>query len=406
MVCGTAEGRRSVAAGLKVGLLLLYNIESVRARWRSTLVAVLGIAGTVGVFVAMLSLAHGLQAALVTSGSPDNAMIRRAGATSEIDSMITLEQLRVIEDAAEVARDAAGPLVSAEVVAVAALPLKKSGTDANVQLRGIGPRALAVHEGVHIVEGRFLRLGLYELLAGRSARESYANLTLGSSVRFGDATWQVVGIFDAGGSSFDSEVWADADLVNRTYQRPLGINQTVSARLVSRGALASLKNRFASDPRMRVQVERETEYYAKASEMMTTLIRVLGGMVAAVMGIGAVFAALNTMYSAVAERAREVATLRALGFPGRTIVLSFTFEALLVAGSGGLLGALATLPLNGLVTSTLNFQTFSHLAFAFRLTPGLLLAGFGFALVMGLMGGVPPALRAARLPVTVALRDL
>ena len=389
-----------------MGLLFLYNVESVRARWRTTVVAILGIAGTVGVFVAMLSLARGFEATLATSGSPRNALVRRAGATSEIDSVVTLEQLRVIEDAPEIARAAEGPLVSAEVVVVAALPLKKSGTDANVQFRGVTPRALLVHDGVRIVEGRFLRPGLFELVVGKNACESYARLDLGSSLPLGGSTWQVVGVFDAGGASFDSELWGDADLVNRTYQRPLGIHQSVSARLRSEDALSALKSRIATDPRMRVQVERESEYYAKASQMMTSLIRVLGGMVAAVMGIGAVFAALNTMYSAVAERAREVATLRALGFPGSTIVLSFTFEALLVAGVGGILGALAVVPLNGLATSTLNFQTFSHLAFAFQVTPALLGLGVAFALVMGLLGGVPPALRAARMPVTAALRDL
>lgn len=389
-----------------MSLLLLYNVESVRARWRTTIVAILGIAGTVGVFVAMLSLARGFEAALVTSGSPRNAMVRRAGATSEIDSVVTLEQLRVVEDAPEVERGPEGPLVSPEVVVVASLPLKKSGTDANVQLRGVSPRALAVHEGVLVVEGRFVRAGLYELVVGRNALGSYAGLDLGGSVRLGAAAWKVVGVFDAGGSSFDSEIWADADLVNRTYQRPPGIHQTVSARLVTEDALDALKGRIAADPRMRVQVERESEYYAKASQMMTALIRVLGTMVAAVMGLGAVFAALNTMYSAVAERAREVATLRALGFPGSTIVLSFTLEALLVAAVGGILGALAVIPLNGLATSTLNFQTFSHLAFAFQVTPALLALGLAFALLMGLVGGVPPALRAARLPVTVALRDL
>jgi len=389
-----------------MGLLLLYNVESVRARWRTTIVAVLGIAGTVGVFVAMLSLAKGFEATLVTSGSRSNAMVRRAGATSEIDSVVSLEQLRVIEDAPEVARGPEGALVSPEVVVVASLSLKKSGTDANVQFRGVSPRVLAVHEGVRVASGRFLRPGLFELVVGKNACSSYANLDLGSSVSLGGSTWQVVGILDAGGSSFDSELWGDADLVNRTYQRPLGIQQSVSARLVSEQALGALKDRFASDPRMRVQVERETEYYAKASQMMTTLIRVLGGMVAVVMGIGAVFAALNTMYSAVAERAREVATLRALGFPGSTIVVSFTFEALLVAGVGGLLGALAVIPLNGLATSTLNFQTFSHLAFAFQVTPALLALGLAFALAMGLLGGVFPAVRAARMPVTTALRDL
>jgi putative ABC transport system permease protein len=389
-----------------VGLLLLYNVESVRARWRTTVVAVLGIAGAVGVFVAMLSLARGFEAALVTSGSPDNAMIRRAGATSEIDSLISREQLRVIEDAAEVARDAEGPLVSGEVVSVASLPLRASGTDANVQLRGVSLRALRVHDRVRVVEGRFLRPGLPELVVGRSARASYASLDPGDEVRLGELSFRVVGVFDAGGSSFDSEIWGDADLVNAAYQRPAGIQQTVSARLASADSLDALKRRIAADPRMRAQVERETDYYARASLMMSQLIRVLGSLVAVVMGIGAVFAALNTMYSAVAERQREVATLRALGFGPGTVVASFTFEALLVAGVGGLLGALAVVPLNGLATSTLNFQTFSHLAFAFQVTPGLLLFGFAFALAMGILGGVPPALRAARLPVAAALRDL
>lgn len=389
-----------------MGLLLLYNVESVRARWRTTVVAVLGIAGAVGVFVAMLSLARGFEAALVTSGSPDNAMIRRAGATSEIDSLISREQLRVIEDAAEVARDAEGPLVSGEVVSVASLPLRASGTDANVQLRGVSLRALRVHDRVRVVEGRFLRPGLPELVVGRSARASYASLDPGDEVRLGELSFRVVGVFDAGGSSFDSEIWGDADLVNAAYQRPAGIQQTVSARLASADSLDALKRRIAADPRMRAQVERETDYYARASLMMSQLIRVLGSLVAVVMGIGAVFAALNTMYSAVAERQREVATLRALGFGPGTVVASFTFEALLVAGVGGLLGALAVVPLNGLATSTLNFQTFSHLAFAFQVTPGLLLFGFAFALAMGILGGVPPALRAARLPVAAALRDL
>jgi putative ABC transport system permease protein len=389
-----------------MGLLLLYNLESVRARWNTTVVAILGIAGTVGVFVAMLALARGFQAALVSSGSPQNALVRRAGATSEIDSLVTLEQLRVIEDAPEVAKDAGGPLVSAEVVVVANLPLRMSGTDANVQMRGVSPRALLVHPSVRLTEGRFLQPGLNELVVGRNAHASYANLDVGRSVLLAGSQWEVVGLFDAGGSSFDSEVWTSADLLNQAYQRPAGIHQSVSARLVSEDALAALQARVAADPRMRVQVDRETEYYAKASQLMTTLIRVLGGMVAAVMGVGAVFAALNTMYAAVAERSREVATLRALGFPGGTIVVSFTFEALLVAAVGGILGGLAVIPLNGLATSTLNFQTFSHLAFAFQVQPSLLASGFGFALLMGLLGGVPPALRAARMPVTAALRDL
>lgn len=389
-----------------MALPLVYNIESVRARWTTTIVAILGIAGTVGVFIAMLALATGFQAALVTSGSRNNAMFRRAGATMEMDSAVSLEELRIIEDAPEVARGPGGPLVSSEVVVVAALPLKQTGTDANVQVRGLTPRALEVHDNVRVVQGRFFQPGLFELVVGGNATNSYSGLALGDSVKLGGSSWTVVGIFDAGGSAFDSEIWADADLLNPTYQRPRGVSQTVVVRLTSENSLEPLKARMEADPRMHARPERETEYYAKASQAMTGLITRLGSMVAVVMGIGAIFAALNTMYSAVAERAREIATLRALGFAGWSIVLAFLFEALFIATVGGIVGCLAVLPLNGLATSALNFQTFSHLAFAFQVTPLLLLVGLGFALAMGVMGGLPPAIRAARQPVTVALRDL
>jgi putative ABC transport system permease protein len=388
-----------------VALPLVYNLESVRVRWTSTVVAVLGIAGSVGVFVAMLALARGFQAALVSSGSERNAMVRRAGATSEMDSAITLEQLRAIEDAGEVMRGADGPLVSPEVVVVAALPLEKTGTDANVQLRGVSPRALAVHDKVKIVEGRFFTPGLFELTVGKNAKDAYRGVAVGETVKLGGADWKVVGSFDAGGSAFDSEIWCDANLLNSTYQRPTGIHQSVAARLVGTDAVAPLERRLAADPRMKVRVDRETEYYRRASQQMTTFIEVLGTLVALVMALGAVFAALNTMYSAVAERSREIATIRALGFGEGAVVLSFVIEALLVALAGGIIGCLAALPLNGLVTQTMNFQTFSHLSFAFRVTPGVVGWGIVFALLMGLVGGLPPALRAARVPVVVALRD-
>jgi putative ABC transport system permease protein len=333
-------------------------------------------------------------------------MLRRAGATSEMDSAITLEQLRAIEDAAEVARGEGGAILSPEVVVVAALPLRKTGTDANVQIRGISPRALDVHDKVRIVEGRLFTPGLFELVTGRNARNAYRGVAVGDTVKLGGASWTVVGSFDAGGSSFDSEIWCDANLLNATYQRPTGVHQSVTARLVNDGSLEPLEHRLAADPRMKVRVDRETEYYRKASQQMTTFITVLGSLVALVMALGAVFAALNTMYSAVAERSREIATIRALGFGAGAVVASFVIEALVVAAAGGVVGCLAALPLNGLVTQTMNFQTFSHLSFAFRVTPVVLGMGMAFALSMGLVGGLPPAVRAARLPVAVALRDL
>jgi putative ABC transport system permease protein len=385
---------------------VIYNFRSVKARWTSAIVAILGIAGTVSVFVAMMSLARGFKTTLVSSGSTQNAMIRRAGSTSEIDGAVSLDQVKVIEDAPGIARSAAGPLVSAEVVVIAAFPLKSSGTNANVQVRGVSPTVLRVRDNVKITAGRFFQPGLNELIVGKNAAVMYQGLALGDSIKFGGGNWKVVGIFDAGGSAFDSEVWCDAAVLNQVYRRPENIFQSVTVHLNSADSLGAFKDSLTADPRMTVQVDRERDYYDKQSRTLTTLIVVLGTIVAVVMGIGAVFGALNTMYSAVAERSREIATMRALGFGAGSVVLSFVIEALLISFLGGALGCLLVIPLNGLTTGAMNFQTFSYMAFAFRVTPDLLLAGIAFALFMGLVGGVPPAIRAARQPVSVALRAL
>jgi putative ABC transport system permease protein len=384
---------------------VIYNLRSIRRRWTSSIVAVLGIAGAVGVFVAMLAMAHGFQATLVQSGSPDNALVMRAGASSEMVSAITLDSERIIESGPGVVRQANGPVVSPEVIVMAPFPLVSSGADANVQVRGVSARALDVRPSVHIVKGRFLKPGLTELVIGRNVASTYRGLDLGKTVSFGGGTWTVVGVFDAGGSAFDSEIWADTAIVDQVYNRPANVFQSVTVKLQP-GAFNRFKDALTSDPRLNVDVERETEYYRKQSQSLTTLITVLGTLVGAIMGIGAVFGALNTMYSAVAERSREIATMRALGFGRASITVSFMVEAIVIAGIGGLLGGLAVLPLNGYTASTLNFQTFSHLAFAFRVTPALLLGGLAFALVMGLVGGTPPAIRAARRPVAAALREL
>jgi putative ABC transport system permease protein len=385
---------------------LVYNVRSVFQRWSSAIVAVLGVAGTVGVFVAMLALAQGFRATLVASGSPLNAIVRRAGADSEIVSSISLEDFRVIEGASGVARDDRGPLSSAEVVVIAAFRLARTGTEANAQVRGVSPRVLDVRDNVRMSEGRFFQPGLAELIIGKSAIKTYEGFVLGDTVRFGGGTWQVVGVFDAGGSAFDSEIWCDANVLNEIYKRPTNIFQSATVHLESESALVRFKDALTSDPRLSVEAERETDYYKRQSRMLTDLIRILGFLVALVMGVGAVFAALNTMYSAVAERSREIATMRALGFRGRAVVVSFILESLFIAFLGGVLGCLAVLPMNGFTTGTINWQTFSHLAFAFRVTPGLLAVGMVFALLMGLVGGVPPAIRAARRPVAVALRGL
>jgi putative ABC transport system permease protein len=385
---------------------LIYNIRSVRARWTSTVVAILGVAGTVGVFIAMLALARGFKATLVSSGSPDNAIVSRAGSSTEMNSAVMLPQERVIEDTAGVARAADGPLVSPEVVVVVAFPLRSTGTDANVQVRGVSPKVLEVRKGIKMTAGRFFTPGLNELVVGRNVSGAYTGLNLGEKPKFGGATWNVVGVFDAGGSAFDSEVWCDSRVLNQAFKRPEDIFQSVTVKLTSPDALPPFKDALTSDPRMSVQVERELDYYDKQSRALTTLITVLGGIVALVMGIGAVFGALNTMYSAVSERSREIATMRALGFSAGSVVMSFIFEALFIAFIGGVIGCLAVIRLNGVTTGAMNFQTFSHIAFAFLVTPTLLGIGILFALLMGFIGGVPPAIRAALRPIAASLREL
>jgi putative ABC transport system permease protein len=389
-----------------VAIPVVYNLRSVKERWTSSVVAVLGIAGTVAVFVAMLSLARGFKVALTSSGLPQNAIVQQMGADSEMTSAIEIGAVRVVEDAPLVARRGYEPLVSAEVVVLAALPMRGTTSDANVQMRGVSPRVLAVRENVRIVQGRFFTPGLYELVVGSNAARAYEGLDFGKTVQIGPGKWKIVGIFNAGGSAFDSEIWADANVVNGAYQRPPGIYQSATAKLRSEDDFTAFKTALERDPRAKLQATREPEYYESQSQLVTTLITVLGSIVAVVMGLGAILAALNTMYSAVSERSREIAILRALGFQGGSIVLSFLAEALIIAIVGGIIGCIAVLPVNGITTGTINWQTFSHLSFAFRITPDLLLWGVLFAIFMGVLGGLPPAIRAARANVSTTLRAL
>jgi putative ABC transport system permease protein len=275
-----------------------------------------------------------------------------------------------------------------------------------VQIRGVSPNVLDIRTFVKMAEGRMFQPGLFEVVVGRNVPKTYAGLKLGNDVDFGGAHWKVVGVFDAGGSAFDSEVWSDSRVFNDILKRPPNIFQSVTVHLDSPASFQQFKDAVIADPRMDVDITREVDYYAKQSTTMTTLITVLGGFVAAIMAIGAVFGALNTMYSAVSERGREIATMRALGFGGPAVVFSFLVEALIISLIGGILGCIVVLPLNGLTTSTMNFQTFSNIAFAFKITPNLLLQGIIFALVMGVVGGLLPAIRAASLPVATALREL
>jgi putative ABC transport system permease protein len=389
-----------------VAIPIVYNLRSVRARWTSAIVAVLGIAGTVGVFVAMLSLAHGFKATLVSSGSEDNAIIVRAGATSELTSGVALDSVKIIQDAPGIAHGSEGPLVTPEVIIVAPIPLISTGTDANVQVRGVSKNVLEIRRQIRMIEGRMFTPGLAEIVVGRNANKSYSGLIVGNTISLGSVRWKIVGIFDAGGSSFDSEIWADAHLLGPAYNRGENNFQSVTVRLTSPDSLKQLGDALTSDPRLNVDVTREIDYYSKQSNRLTLLITRLGGLVAAIMAIGAVFGALNTMYSAVAERGREIATMRALGFGGPAVVFSFVLEALLISFVGGVLGCLAVLRLNGYTVGAMNLQTFSHVNFAFTITAELLIQGIVFALLMGVLGGLFPAIRAASLPISHALREL
>ncbi|MBN1879180.1 ABC transporter permease [bacterium] len=386
---------------------LIYNIRSIRLRWVSALVAILSIAGVVAVFVAVMAMAQGFQKTLVSSGLERNAMILRGGAGAEMESVLTLDQVKIMGDAPQVLRNGDGrPVISPEVVVIAAFQLKETGTDANVQVRGVSDQALEVRQNVRIAAGRFFRTGLPELVAGKNAALKYRNLDLGDTVKLGGATWTVVGIMDAGGTAFDSELWCDASILNQTFQRPENIFQSMTAALVSPDALSDFKDVVSTDPRLTVTVYREPEYYAKQSQMVATMIRVLGFLVAFVMGIGAVFGALNTMYAMVSARTHEIATLRAIGFRSGNIIVSFLMESLFIAGLGGILGLIVILPINGKVASTMNWQTFSHMSFAFDVTLPIMVQGLVFALFMGFFGGLVPAFRAARVPVAGALRGL
>ena len=405
----------ALALTILVGLLapflgnvpVSYNFRSIRARWTSTIVAIVGIAGTVGVFVAMLSLARGFKATMVASGSAGNALVMRAGSTSEMMGGITLDSIKILQDKPGVAHDASGgALVTQDVVGVVALPLISTGTDSNVQVRGVSPNVLQIRTFVRIAQGRMFQPGLTELVVGSNATKTYGGLTLGNTVNFAGGKWKVVGIFDAGGSAFDSEVWCDSRILNQVLQRPSNIFQSATVHLTSPAEFQAFKDAVIADPQMTVDVSREIDYYTKQSTTVTKLITYLGGIVAIIMAFGAVFGALNTMYSAVAERGREIATMRAVGFSSWNVILSFLFEALVISIIGGIIGCIVVIPLNGFTTNTMNFQTFSNLAFAFKITFDLLVMGVIFALVMGVLGGLLPAIRAAVQPVAVALREL
>lgn len=383
-----------------------FGLMSIPARRGAVTAAVIGIAGVVAVLVGVLSIAVGFRKTLMASGSPDAAIVLRSGADSEMVSGLQRETTRLIADAPGIVRTAEGALSSPELFVIIDLPKRETGTDANVPMRGVERAAFQVHDQVRITQGRAFEWGKNEIIAGAGAARAFAGLEVGSKVRVGQFEWPVVGIFSAGGGSAESEVWTDATVLQAAYKRG-DTFQSVYTRLAGPEALTQFKDALTTDPRLNVKVMRQTDYYAEQSTAVTKLITTLGYLIALLMAIGAVFGALNTMYSAVAARTREIATLRALGFGGGAVVVAVMLESLALALAGGALGgALAYFAFNGFQTATMNWQSFSQITFAFQVTPALLVQGIAWAAFIGLIGGLFPAIRAARLPIAAALREL
>jgi putative ABC transport system permease protein len=390
----------------QIASITKFGLLSLPQRRGAVAATVIGIAGVVAVLVGVLSIAAGFKQAMTVSGSPDGAIILRSGADSEMVSGFGRDETRVIADTPGIARTAQGPLASAELFVIIDLPKRTTGTDANVPLRGVEAAALQVRDNLKIISGRMFEWGKNEVIVGRGAAQEFSGLEVGSKMKVGRYEWPVVGIFSANGGVSESEIWSDAKVLQDAYNRGDSF-QSVSVRLNSPAAFQAFKDSLTSNPQLNVQVIRQSDYYAQQSETITRLVTTLGFLIAFLMAIGAVFGALNTMYSAVAARTREIATLRALGFGGGAVVVSLMLESLLLALAGGIIGGvLAYVAFNNFHTSTMNFQSFSQITFAFKVTPELLARGVVWAAVIGLIGGLFPAIRAARLPIASALREL
>lgn len=390
----------------QIAAVTYLNLRTMRERWVSSATAVFGVAGVVAVFVAVLAIAEGLRTTLTEAGKDSVAIVLRGGSDTEMTSILGRDDTRIIADAVGIQQGPNGPLASAELMVLVDLPKRSTGTDANVPLRGIQPTAYEIRDRITIVEGRRFQPGRNEVIVGRGAISQFAGLDYGSTLRLGENEWTIVGVFASEGTVAESEIWADASVVQSAYRRGTTF-QSVYARLESPNSFDAFKDALTTDPRLDTKVMRESEYYAGQSTRLIDLVRILGLIAAGLMGIGAVFGALNTMYTAVSARTREIATLRALGFGASPVVVSVLAESLLLALAGGLAGGgIAYLFFDGFQTSTMNWQTFSQVAFAFNVTPLLLVLGILYSLIMGLVGGVLPAIRAARLPVAAALREL
>jgi len=393
----TRSGRQAWSV-TKVG------VATIPQRLGSSSVVVVGIAGVVGVLVALFAMAEGFRTTLQQTGDTNTAIVLRGGATAELSSGVGRDEVTLIEQLPGILKDAQGkPIASPELVVVANIPKKGTNTDANVEIRGVGEQAFALRPNVKMLSGKKFSPGLRELIVGKGALAQFVGLTEGSKINLGNQEWTITGVFEAG-DAHDSELWGDVETVSATYRRQ-GY-QSVTVRLTSPEALDEIKAAIAADPRLKVDVKTTSDYYTAQSEDLTRVIKVMGIIIGVIMAIGAVFGALNTMYAAVATRAREIATMRAIGFRGFPVVVSILVETMLLALAGGVLGAaVAWLIFNNYTVSTLG-ANFSQVVFAFKVSPELVGSGLKWALAIGFIGGLFPALRAARLPVTTALREL
>jgi putative ABC transport system permease protein len=387
-----------------MALPLYYNVRNVRIRWQVTLLAISGIALVVAVFAVLMSMSEGFRAALRSTGRPDNAIVVQRGSGSELTSGVPLEDRNTITVDERVARDASGqPLASWEQVQLLGLPRIRDGVQANVTLRAVTPRAFEVRGGIKIVEGRSFTPGLDEVIVGRKLTSRIRGVSLGESVKYQQRRFKVVGLFESEGAAFESEVWGDYNTFTAIFQRT-GSNSLV-LRMKDPATIPELDRFIRAQPQMQLQALPEQKYYADQAGPLSRVLQGLANFVALVMGIGAVFGAINTMYAIVASRTREIGTLRALGFSRRSILFSFLVESVILALVGGVIGCLLAFPMNGFSTATGQTQSFSEIAFAFRITSGIVVTGLAFAVVMGVLGGLLPALRGARLPITSALRE-
>lgn len=383
----------------------VFNLRTLPQRIGSSITAVIGIAGVVAVMVGVLSIAQGILRTMENSSSPENVIVLRSGATSEMMSGLMGDDVRFISEAPGIARDEGGAMASPELFVIINLNKKATGTDANVPLRGVTRQAPAVHDGFKLLEGRMFEWGLNEVVVGVGANREFEGLSLGSTIEIAQEQWPVVGIFQADGGLAEGEIWVDAAVLQPAYRRGNSY-QAVYAKLESSGDFQEFKDALTADPRLNVKPMREEEYHSEQSQVLYQLITGLGTLIASIMGLGAIFGALNTMYTAVAARAREIATLRALGFHSGPVVLSVLLESLLLALAGGAIGAgLAWMAFDGFRAATLNFASFSQITFAFDVSMPLLIQGVVFATVIGFVGGLFPALRAARMPIATALRE-